>query len=616
MTTLRSTTTRLSMHLAAIVIGTCAAAVTSVAAEPTISAAPATGALTRADYEACQNRDETAFRQAIETVTYAALQRSMSSFGYKRAVDDAWRGNGLDQIVDKQVDLTISEIGKERSWGEILQSLTDSAKAQELAGAVAERVYRSEAIKKGIETVATDVGRQLGLSIEFATQDAAEPAIGCLKAFLGPRYGSTVAAIVTADAEREFGIDANTGKATLSPGAVLSDKSGSVTGAAILLVRRQLANMAGRVGARIAGSVLSRLVSVAAGGVGAVLIAKDIWDLRSGILPIVATEMKSAATKDLVRVELAKSIAEQIGEQLKDLSARSAGRIVEIWQEFRSAHTKSLELADKNPAFRSFLDRTVARNLPRLDEVVGLILATGGGEQAVLKRLADGSLDAAVNKLPVDAITIARETRSLDRGIAWAAVAGDALPRVVEHELHRRADPDSFTKTSLTRLLSLDDKLAIARLSAQKRDVRDTLFELEPAKLTSLARALVEDELAALASYLSSLDAKSRTRILAAVSDAPLKMKVLASESVRSAVLTSRDQAAAMEMMLRNGSGSATEIGDDIRRVVDGDIAPWLIWERHPMLVLASIIPLAILLLLLWRVFGSSPKRRHPATPA
>lgn len=598
-----------------LIVGLCVAVLLAV--NPAVHAAEPFTSLSRTDYEACQKRDEAAFRQAIETVTQGALQRSLSAFNYKRAVDDAWRGNGIDEVVHKQVDKAVAEIGSERSWGEILQSLTDSSKAQELAGTVAERVYASPAIKTAIETVATDVGRTLGLSLEFATQDAAEPAIQCLKAFLGPRYGATVAAAVTADAEREFGIDARKGTAAISPGAVLADKSGGVTGAAILLVRRQLANLAGRVGARIAGSVLSRLVSIAAGGVGAVLIAKDIWDLRAGVLPIIATEMKSVATKDLIRAELAKSISEQIGEQIKDLSSKSAARIVEIWQEFRSAHAKSLEIADKVPAFRDFLDRTPAKNLPRLDEAVGLILATGRGEAQVLAALADGTLDTIVNKLTPEAMTIARETRSLERGIAWSGTAGDKLlPFVVEHELHKRADPSSFTQASLKRLLSLEDKLAIARLAAQTREARDTLFDLDVARLKALARALPEGEIASLAGYLSSLEKGTRDRVLQAVATTPAKMRVLAADRVRAGVLASRDQGKALDMMLREGMGTPAEVAADLRAAYDGAIDPFLLWERHPVLIAGLIVPLAVVLLLLRRIFFTRPRPRPPAATA
>ena len=94
----------------------------------------------------------------------------------------------------------------------------------------------------------------------------------------------------------------------------------ALAGTVVLLVRRQLANMASRIGQRVVGSILGRLVSMVAGGVGLVLIAKDIWDFRHGVLPIIGTEMKSKETKDKVREELAKSVSEQIGDSIKDIS--------------------------------------------------------------------------------------------------------------------------------------------------------------------------------------------------------------------------------------------------------------------------------------------------------
>ena len=94
--------------------------------------------------------------------------------------------------------------------------------------------------------------------------------------------------------------------------------------------------MAARVGQRIVGSVLARLVSVVAGGIGIVLIAKDIWDLRNGVLPIIATEMKSKENKDKVQEELAKTFAEQISGHIQEIGAATADRVIEIWREFRT----------------------------------------------------------------------------------------------------------------------------------------------------------------------------------------------------------------------------------------------------------------------------------------
>ncbi len=534
----------------------------------------------------------------------------MATFDYRNSVADAWRSGGLDDTIDKRVDLAVAEIGNETSWGDKLQSLAYSQKAQDLAKAVAERVYRSDAIKVGIESVAGNVGRSLGSSLEFASQDAAGPAIACVKAFLGGRYGAAVSGAVTARAEKEFGVGAAVGQAPVSTTSVLAQSGDGITGAAILIVRRSLANMAARIGQRIVGSVLSRLVSVAAGGVGTVLIAKDIWELRSGVLPIIADEMKAKSTKDQVQAELAKSISEQIGEHIKDVASKSAERIVLIWQEFRQAHIKSLDLADHNEAFRAFLDKTGAANLPRLDEVVAILIASEG-DTAISRRLTDGTFETAVNAMPSAGMDIARDTRSLDAGLKWTAIAGPLLQKVTEYELHRRAGADAFTKVSLGQLLALDDKLAISRLGSLPPDARDTLFELGTTDLKSLARALPETELSTLAGYLTGLEKGPRDRVLQAIALAPGKMRILASSRVRDAVLASRDQSYAVDMMLRADASGPAQIYADTKLAFEGQISPMLIYERHPLALGFAIIPALVLLLLTRRIF--MPRRKAPA---
>ena len=344
--------------------------------------------ITREDYATCQAQDDASFAVAIERITQRALSSGLAGVDYRAIAGDEWRRLGMDAILDKQVDIAVEEVRSETSLGSLVKSIANKEKAQELATAVAERVYRSDPVKTAIESLAAGVGNEVGKRIELASQDAAEPALLCLKAFLGPRYGTTVAGAVAGDAGEEFGLDPNRGEANVSTGAVLKQSGAGITGVAILVMRRQLANMAARIGQRIVGSVLARLVSVVAGGVGLVLIAKDIWDLRKGVLPIIAEEMKAKATKEKVQEELAKSLDEQIGEHVKEIGSKAAERVVQIWQEFRRAHAKALDLAERNPAFRGFLDSVKPEALARLDEVTIKQLAIyvhslGGGEMPV-----------------------------------------------------------------------------------------------------------------------------------------------------------------------------------------------------------------------------------------
>lgn len=569
--------------------------------------------LSKAEYEACQARDEASFKSAIQGISVRALQAGIANVDYRAAVEDQWRRIGMDDIVDKRVDLAVEEVRKETSWANLLQSLASQQKAQELATAVAERVYRSDAIKTALEQLAVGVGGEVGKQMEFATADAAEPALACLKAFVGARYGATAARAVIGDAGKDIAIDPSKGAAEVSPGAVLRESSGGIAGAAVLMMRRQLANMTARIGQRIVGSVLARLVSVVAGGIGLVLVAKDIWDLRNGVLPIVATEMKSKENKDKVKVELARTFSEQISSHIQEIGATTADRIIEIWRDFRSAHAEALDLAERNEKFKAFLDSLAPAALPRLDEVVALILADEG-EAGLLRRLADGTLGTAVKALPAPAMEIAREMRSIDAGLKWSALAGDNLPKVVELSLYRRTAPEQLSRASLQRLLALDDSLATVRLAAIDRGARDTLFELQDADLKTLARSLTEDELSSLSRYLTGLQKEPRERVLQAIAANPAKIHALASDRVREAVVASADQSAAVSMMLRTGATfDPTAISEDVRLVVDGRVSPILLWEKHPALIVAALLLALIVLLLLHRLLFAHPRRRAAA---
>jgi hypothetical protein len=310
-----------------------------------------------------------------------------------------------------------------------------------------------------------------------------------------------------------------------------------------------------------------------------------------------------------VREEIARTISEHIGESLKEISDKTAERVVEIWLEFRRAHAKVLEFADRNEAFKRFLDTIRPSDLPRLDEVVALVLASEG-EAGVTRRLADGTLNVSVTALPPAALDIAREARSLETALKWSAVAGTSLPKVAEYEIHRRTTPDTFTKAGLQRLLALEDRLAITRLAALQPAVRESLFELDSGALVRLARNLDETQLDSLSRYLTGLEKGPAQRVLSAVAQAPVRMAELASPRVRDAIIASRDQSAAVSMMLQ--VASVPDPGAVIahtRLVLDGRISPILLWEKHGIVLGAAAVLMLMLLLILKRLlFGTRPR--------
>jgi hypothetical protein len=583
------------------------AIVTSQVALP----ASAAEAISRADYEACQARDDAGLRAAVVTIATDAITNGTKTIDYKALVADQWRENNLDQIIDTQVDIAVQEVTNETSWSDRLKSLANAEKSQELATAVAERVYRSDAVKAAIESLATGVARDVGKTIELASSDATGPVLDCLKAFIGPRYGVAIANALAGDAGKDVAIDPKRGSIDVSAGSVLKETTGGLAGATILIVRRQLANLATRVGQRIVGSVLSRLVSVVAGGVGLVLIAKDIWEFRNGVLPIIATEMKSPATKEKVREELASMLAEQMNDHVKDIASAAADHVIEVWQTFRRAHVLVLQIAEQNGEFRKFLDGVKPEALPRLDEVVSLLVASEG-QGSILKRLQDGSLNTAVHSMPTNGLEIARDTKSVATALDWMALAGDRLDSVVNYELHRRVAPGDLTRASLDRILALNNRTAIVRIASLPPEARDTLFNLTSDDLNALLKALSGDELKALAGYLRGLQPGPRDKVLKAVAADPAKMQILATGSVRERIIASNDQAAAADMMLEPASRlSPREFIEDAKLVGQGRVAPLLLWDKHPWSV--ALTGLTILIFLAWISRLFRPRTRPPA---
>ncbi len=565
--------------------------------------------LTRAVYEKCQTQDEAAFRNAIEAITIEAFTKATAHLDYDALVRNAWHKTDFDTVIDEEVDKAVEDVRQESSWGNLIRSLMDQKRAQALATAVAERVYRSDRVKQTIEQLALIVGKDLGQQVELAASDASKPALTCLRAFLGPRYGSMITQAVTQQADRDFAIRAEENQADISSGTILQQSTGGLTGAAILLVRRQLANMARRIGARLVGSVLSRIVSVVAGGVGLVLIAKDLWDLRHGVLPIIAEEMKADSTKEKVREELARSIQQEMQSQVRDIARDTAGRIVAVWRDFKSAHNAALALADRNADFKTFLNNVRPEKLAQLDEII-LLLRQTEGDGGIEARLGNGSLEQAVLRLPGEGMTIARETRKLDEAIAWHALAGDAdLPAVVTNGLHRTTTPETLTKADLKQILSIGDRISINRLAGLSPQTRPIILALDTANLKTLSSRLTHEELTILAAYLRGLEKTPRQQVLEAVAAMPQKMLVLGSERVRRAIVGSRDQLAAVQMMLRTDQGfNPTTAFQDIQLAVDGQVSPVLLWDKHPGALLFALFLAFMFVLILRRIF--MPRQR------
>ena len=93
-------------------------------------------------------------------------------------------------------------------------------------------------------------------------------------------------------------------------------------------------------------------------------------------------------------------------------------------------------------------------------------------------------------------------------------------------------------------------------------------------------------------------------------------MQTLAPSRVREAVLASKDQLAAVSMMLRTDAGfDLGVIQENLRLAYEGRVSPVLLWDKHPVTIVGAAVGLLMLLLIFKRLlFGRRGRAVKPAT--
>ena len=108
--------------------------------------------MTRAEYEACQARDESGFRAAIEHADAQGPREPASPTSTTRCWSPT-NGGAATSTTSSTARSTArsARCATNSSWFKLWSTLASREKAQELATTAAERVYRSDAMKKAIE---------------------------------------------------------------------------------------------------------------------------------------------------------------------------------------------------------------------------------------------------------------------------------------------------------------------------------------------------------------------------------------------------------------------------------------------------------------------------------
>ena len=555
----------------------------------------------------CSNLNDLEIRKQIRDLTEGALNRELGQVDYAELVEKHWRGINMNARLDTEIDEAIRAVRAETGVFDRAYSTISRETASKTAVAVAERAFNSEGFKAATADLAQALGKDFGARIEQAAGKVASPIIACVRASLQSRYGGAVAQVFTKETEENIVVQPGTSGAKISGTDMVLQNTGTITGIALVVSRRIVARMVTTIGQRIAGLVASRIVAAFTGLVGLALILNDLYQASEGVFPLIEERMKSEDAKKLIKDEMTKSIETDLRQQVSAIADETADRIYSFWLDFKQKYAALLNLAEKNETFAAFLKDRKIDQLGRLGQLVNLLLSQEG-EKAVFQRTNDGSLSRALLDLDDSGVAIALSTKSLDKALAWSKLAGRKLSKVAEYGLPQVVDPAELTETQLVALMSFDERAVAVRVARLDRGARDAILALPVKNLRDLARRLNDKELAALAIYQTKLQPVAAGRILRTVAEDPHAMKKLAGEGVQDAILNSRDQLSAVNMLLRENSAlSISNIATDFSLVRDGQVNYWVFVDRYWVALLVLFFLGVLFLLWLRRLFVGRP---------
>lgn len=550
--------------------------------------------------EECQALSDADVRARITELAATSFKTELAAINYPALVNKYWDKVDMSARLDREVDAAIEAVRADSSWVDRAYSTVSKTAAGRYAAAVADKTYNSEGFKAAIEELATGVAKDAGAQIEAATAKVSNPIIHCVQTALQSRYGAAVAQVFAQESQRDVEAKAaQQPSVKIGTADLVLNNAASISGIVLIVTRRVLASVVRSIGSRVVGMVASRIVSAVAGLIGLALIAKDIYDAGDGVFPIIAEHMKSDETKTVIKGEIGKTIQADITQQMASIAQETADRIYAVWQDFKKKYALLLTLSEKSPAFAAILKDARLDQVNRLGQIVVIVKASEG-EDSVFKRAADGSLGKALVELNDDGLAIAEERKSLKDGLRWTEVAGQDLPRVVELGLHRWLSPEGLSRETLVKLLAVNDRIALNRIATLEPGERDVMLSLSASQMHDFARKLSDRQLAAFAEYERRLQPEAARALLRAVGESPNVMQALSGEGLRHAIYSSRNQLAALNMVMRSSEGilSYGRIVKDASLVRSGDVGYRVFWERYwPSVILAA---LGLLLVLSW----------------
>jgi hypothetical protein len=564
-------------------------------------------------YAECNRLDEAAVQAEMETIALGPLTKASAGLDIEGLVARKWTELGVGVALDQEVDAAITRFQQEKSYWERFVSGWSAANAEALAGEVASDAFDGPVFQAKLDELAAALAEGLVAELEAHAARSASSALLCLQSYVHERYSETlftafhnrirqeIAPAVTSE-EDVTGV-------TISPADLHLKALGGlgVIGLTIATqVTRKIAvslsqKIAGRLAGKIAGRVLGRLgssvIPYVGWVVGAGLIVWDLVEGAQGALPQIREVLQADEVKQEVRAEIASAVRAGLKTEVQTLAATLAGTLVGQWQSFCAEQGDLCALAAANDDFRALLNTMPVEQLPRLTQQLTVYLIDLDWAQRTAS-LADGSFEALL-ALPESAYTVLGRTHDPHTVLAWAELAGPAFEEMVARELYTLVAPEQLSPATFSLLVVIENNDIIHKLLALAPEHLETLAQLAPAVVQTIATNNSVDKLDKLANHLSQQPAEEVQRIGAQLASGVLTIDELLEPAPAQLNDTAQPNA-------------DTEPGYPVSVVPAPPWKPVTWWETSPwssIVLLAAVLVMALLV-----AFGAIELLRRDST--
>ncbi len=575
------------------------------------------------EFGECDKVQKDSLRDELNRICQRVFSSETKNIDIKHIINSQWATIGMDDRYDKEIDNAVERVKKESGFIEKILSSWSPDKAKQFSEKITNYAFTSENFVSTVNALSSQLGGEIGKRLETISNHSASASLMCLMEFIGNRYSESVSHLFKEELKKQFAGIKWDEKVDLDQLSVAGMHKMALGGLGAIIAAQVVKKIsqkiqeriAKRIGERIATRIIGRIagssVPILGWIIGSGMIAWDLIQSSDAAFRQIQNELKREEVKEKIKNEILIEVTDQLTKESYDMARKIADETYSMWSDFRNKFKHVLDLADDLPEFKLILDRTSKDGLYKLSNLTNLIYKKLGKEELIASIKNGSFMD--VMSLPEISFQILETTKSLKTLLEWSELAGRQIDKVVEFEIYKQKTPADFDKRLLERLIDVNDKAAISKLTLLENTLMEAMLSVHTVNLKSICAKYGLDDMKCISWYLSQGDVNSKTVIIHHLVGSPsvINIKRLCDDSLKNQIMTFADKSEVFDFLFSPNTFLALLFNDGIK-VITGRIPLNIFFYKYNVLKVIILATILIIVSFLVALFVLKFIRRQP----